>query len=314
MAKILINDGMEAEAVAQLRQKGFEVQTEHIPQAELMEKLNHFDAIVVRSATKVRKELMDASPNLKLIGRGGVGLDNIDVDYAQSKGIKVINTPNASSRSVAELCLGHILSLYRYLHDSNRLMPTNGNTQFGALKKRYAAGLELEGKKIGIIGFGRIGSEVARIALGLGMEVLFHDPYVGNATITVGIAAQNFNTILKCRSMDDVLSCDIVTLHVPGSKEAIVGKKEIGKMKDGAILINVSRGGLVDEEALLEALNSGKLAGAGLDVFLNEPEPSKDILLHPNISLTPHTGASTIEAQSKIGTELVSQICDFFAM
>jgi D-3-phosphoglycerate dehydrogenase len=313
MTKILINDGMEADAVDQLKKRGFEVQTDHIPQEELMEKLNQFDAIIVRSATKVRKELIDASPNLKLIGRGGVGLDNIDVDYAQNKGIKVINTPNASSRSVAELCLGHILSLYRFLHDSNRLMPTNGNTQFGALKKRYAAGMELEGKQIGIIGFGRIGREVARIALGLGMEVMYHDPYVANATITVGPPAQNFNTILNCKNMDDVLSCDVVTLHVPGSKEAIIGKKELDKMKDGAILINVSRGGLVDEDALLEALNSGKLAGAGLDVFSNEPEPSKEILLHPNISLTPHTGASTIEAQTKIGTELVSQICEFFA-
>jgi len=307
--KILINDGIEEAGKKMLEAAGFEVDTQKIPQAELMHKLQAYDAICVRSATTVRKDLIDACPNLKAIGRGGVGLDNIDVDYARSKGIAVINTPAASSRSVAELAMAHMLSLSRFLHQSNRNMPVSGETSFNELKKAYSAGSELEGKTLGIIGLGRIGQEMARAGLGMGMHVVAYDPFVTEATVSVGPQTLGFSTVIKTSELDTVLSkSDYISLHIPSVKEPILDAHAFAKMKQGVFVVNASRGGTLDEAALLEALDSGRVAGAGLDVFENEPKPRTEILNHPKISLTPHTGASTEEAQLKIGEELAQKL------
>ena len=312
MIRILVNDGLEEAAVEKLRNEGFDVDMNHIPQAELPEKLQAYDAIVIRSATKVRKDLMEKCPNLKLIGRAGVGMDNIDLDYAQFRGIKVYNTPAASSRSVAELAFAHVLNIARFLHDSNRVMPDKGNMAFENLKKAYGKGLELEGKSIGVIGFGRIGREMGRLALGFGMDLKFYDPAVSEAELVVGHPSLGFKVSLKSSELEEIYSCDVISLHVPNLKHAIIGETEFMKMKKGAIIVNASRGGLIDEDALLVALNNGTLKGAGLDVFLNEPQPRTDVLLHPKVSLSPHIGASTIEAQEKVGSELADHIIEFF--
>ncbi|KXK36754.1 MAG: phosphoglycerate dehydrogenase [Bacteroidetes bacterium OLB9] len=307
--KILINDGIEAIGRQLLEEAGFTVDTQKIEQAELINRLNEYDAICVRSATKVRKELIDASPNLKAIGRGGVGLDNIDVEYARSKGIAVINTPNASTRSVGELVIAHMLNLSRNLYKSNREMPLYGDTKFNDLKKAYAQGVELEGKTLGIIGFGHIGQETASCALGMGMNVLAVDPYNSKATINIGPAALEFKVDIHTIPLDDMLeSADYISLHTPSLDKPVLGNEEFSKMKDGVIIINCSRGGTLDEGALLDALNSGKVAAAGLDVFMNEPSPNKVLLTHPHVSLSPHIGGSTTEAQNKIGEELAIKL------
>lgn len=309
MRKILVNDGIENSGKEMLEKAGYTVDMNKIPQEELAGRLNEYDAICVRSATKVRQEQIDAAPNLKVIARGGVGLDNIDVEYAKSKGIAVVNTPAASSRSVAELAFAHIYALARFIHVSNRQMPVNGDTAFNDLKKQFAAGIELEGKTLGLIGMGRIGQEAAKIAIGTGMKVIAFDPYVDQVTINVGNAQFNWPVNLTKSALDEVLSSsDFITLHVPGVSKPILGESEFAKMKKGAFVINAARGGVIDEDALLSALNSGHLGGAGLDVFVGEPSPRKDLLTHPKVSLTPHTGASTAEAQEKVGGELASQI------
>lgn len=288
-------------------------------QDELAGVLNQYDGIIVRSATKVRKDLIDAAPNLKVIGRAGVGMDNIDVEYARSKGIQVFNTPGASSRSVAELAFAHVFSLARQLHKSNRAMPSQGLHEFKSLKKEFASGILLSGKKLGVIGFGRIGREVARIGIGLGMQVYAVDPMVEDAVINFDLYETGdvfLGIKVRTTKMEKLIAnSDIISVHVPmvGGK-AIIGKEEIEKMKDGVILINTARGGVIDEQALLEGLDSGKIAGAGLDVFVNEPTPDQRILEHPNISLTPHIGAETMEAQSYIGMELAEQIIDFYQL
>ncbi len=307
--RILINDGIEPIGKQLLEEAGFEVDLNKINQEDLPARLNAYDAICVRSATKVRKELIDACPNLKAIGRGGVGLDNIDVEYAISKGIAVINTPAASSRSVGELTMAHMLGLSRFLYQSNRQMPIDGDTKFNDLKKAYAKGAELEGKTLGVIGLGRIGQETARVGLGLGMNIMAVDPFVSEVTLSVGPVQLGFKISLKTVAMDDMLAdADYISLHIPSLDKAILGKDEFATMKEGVIIINCSRGGTIDEDALLEALDSGKVAAAGLDVFDNEPTPRKDILRHPRISLTPHIGASTEEAQNKIGEELAQKM------
>ena len=311
MAKILVNDGMHQAGIDMLKAAGHDVNTNNIPQADLMEKLQEYDAICVRSATKVRTDLIDNCPNLKIIGRGGVGLDNIDVDHAKSKGIKVLNTPAASSRSVAELAMGHLLSVARFINDANLNMPSKGATEFKSLKKSYSNGFELEGKKLGIVGFGRIGQETARVALGLGMEILAVDPYQDKVNISVGPKSLNLTTEITTVDMDTMLSnADAISLHIPNLGKPVLAAEEFAKMKDGAVLINASRGGTVDEDAMLAALNSGKLRAAGLDVFVGEPKPREDVLSHAHISSTPHIGASTVEAQIKIGQELAQQIID----
>ncbi|MBK9744605.1 MAG: D-2-hydroxyacid dehydrogenase [Saprospiraceae bacterium] len=307
--KILVNDGIEPIGKQLLEAAGFEVDMNKIDQSDLINKLPEYDAICVRSATKVRKELIDACPNLKAIGRGGVGLDNIDVEYAKSKGIAVINTPAASSRSVGELAMAHMLGLSRFLHLANRQMPETGNTQFNELKKAYSKGAELEGKTLGIIGLGRIGMETARCGLGMGMNIVAYDPFVSEVTLHVGPRALEFQTTIQTESLDKLLAtADYISLHIPSVGKAILGKEEFEKMKTGVFVINCSRGGTIDEDALIHALNSGKVAAAGLDVFDNEPTPRMDILSHPRISLTPHIGASTEEAQNKIGEELAQKM------
>lgn len=309
MAKILINDGIENSGKIMLEQAGFQLEMNKIPQEELINQLNNFDVICVRSATQVRKEHIDASPNLKIIARGGVGLDNIDVAYAKSKGIHVINTPAASSRSVAELAFAHLFSIVRFLYQSNREMPIKGNTSFNDLKKTYAKGIELEGKTLGLIGMGRIGQEAAKVAIGLGMKVIAYDPFVESVNIKIG--SEQFNTMATIERSDfDLLlaQSDFITVHVPGLDKPVLSKAEFQKIKKGTILINCARGGVVDELALLEALDSGIIAAAGIDVFENEPQPRIELISHPRLSLTPHIGASTLEAQEKVGSELASQI------
>lgn len=311
MAKILINDGMHQTGVQKLIDAGHSVETTKIPQDELAAKLPSYDAICVRSATKVRAELIDLCPNLKVIGRGGVGLDNIDVDHAKSKGISVQNTPAASSRSVAELAIGHLFTLARFVHRSNREMPTGGNTEFKNLKKSYSKGFEVEGLTLGIIGFGRIGQELAKIALGLGMKVVVSDMMDLNITLTQQVGAQTVSNEISTTPLDDVLAqADIISLHVPFTGAAVLDSAAFAKMKDGVIIINAARGGTTDELALLDALESGKVAAAGLDVFENEPTPRAELMNHPKVSCTPHIGASTIQAQEKIGVELADKLID----
>lgn len=309
--KILANDGIDAQGKALLEKAGFTVITEKVAQEALVDALNthKYVGLTVRSATKVRKDVIDACKDLKLIGRGGVGMDNIDVDYARNKGIAVVNTPAASSHSVAELVFAHLYSCVRFLYDSNRQMPANGATQFEALKKKYAKGIELKGKTIGIVGFGRIGQAVAKIALGSGMNVVAFDPYIQEALITLDIQGLSQKPSIRIATvpLENLLkSSDFITLHVPGGK--VITKKEIELMKNGVILVNAARGGVIDEKDLIEGLNSGKIAHAALDVFENEPTPDQAILTHPKLSLTPHIGAATEEAQERIGVELAELI------
>ncbi|GHC52039.1 D-2-hydroxyacid dehydrogenase [Ulvibacter litoralis] len=310
--KVLANDGISTSGVKALEKAGFEVITVKVAQEQLANYINEhqIDVLLVRSATTARKELIDACPSLKIIGRGGVGMDNIDVDYAREKGLQVINTPAASSASVAELVFAHLFTGVRYLHDSNRNMPLDGDSHFKDLKKNYAAGSELRGKTIGIIGFGRIGREVAKIALGCGMKVIASDSHVGEADITLDFYdGQQVTLKIKTEPVSELIKhSDFITLHVPAQKEYVIGKKEIEQMKDGAALINAARGGVIDEVALVEALDSGKLSFAGLDTFENEPIPAIKVLMNTKISLTPHIGAATNEAQDRIGTELANQI------
>ncbi len=308
--KILANDGIDPIGKKLLEEAGIEVDTNHIPQDQLAAKLNDYDGITVRSATKVRKELIDACPNLKIIGRGGVGMDNIDVEYAKSKGIAVENTPASSSQSVAELVFTHLFNGVRFVYDANRKMPSLGDSQFNQLKKDYAKGIELKGKKIGIIGFGRIGKETAKLALGLGMDVLTFDLYDIPATLKLELSGGvTVDVPVTKVSMDDLLAqSDFISLHIPFTEKPVLGKEEFEKVKSGVGIVNCSRGGTIDEDALIEALNSGKVGFAGLDVFDNEPTPRKDLLNHPKVSLTPHIGASTNEAQERIGVELANLI------
>lgn len=310
---ILANDGIDETGQAMLEKAGFKVVTEKVNQENLINEINskNYVALTVRSATKVRKDLIDACPNLKVIARGGVGMDNIDVDYAKSVGKIVINTPAASSNSVAELVFAHLFNAVRFLYDSNRQMPANGFDKFDDLKKKYAKGLELKGKTIGIVGFGRIGQSVARIALGCGMKVLAFDPFVTEATIKLEIdgISEGPSVTIQTIGLDKLIKqADFFTFHVPGGK--LITKHEIANMKNGVILVNTARGGVINEDDLLEGLNSGKILHACLDVFENEPRPSVGILNHPKISLTPHIGAATNEAQERIGVELADKLIE----
>ncbi len=313
MIKILANDGIEAEAKSMLETAGFHVETVKVAQADLIKELPKYEVITVRSATQVRKELIDACPNLKVIARGGVGVDNIDVDYAKSKGINVITTPAASSRSVAELALAHILSLSRFVHNANRDMATG---DFKKLKNNYATGIELKGKTIGIIGFGRIGQELAKLAMGIGMKVVYSDPILPEAQLEMDVYTTHevkLSVKLHASSFDDILThSDFISVHTPALKKPLIGAEELAKMKQGAIIINCARGGVIDEAALLDALNSGQIGGAGLDAFMNEPTPLPALLNHARISVSPHIGASTNEAQKNIGKELAEKITAHF--
>jgi D-3-phosphoglycerate dehydrogenase / 2-oxoglutarate reductase len=313
--RILANDGIHPAGKEMLENAGYEVVTDKIAQEDLPAQLPEFDVILVRSATKVRKELIDACPDLKIIGRGGVGLDNIDVEYAKDRDIQVFNTPAASSQSVAELVFAHAIGAARFLPQANRNMPVKGDSEFKTLKKAYGAGIELKGKTIGIVGFGRIGQAVGRIAVGMGMKVLAHDPYLDEATLRLDFygSSQSIQVLVKTGTMRTVLEkSDIVTLHVPSQGRPVIGEKELKCMRPEAILINASRGGIIDEKALIAALDNGVIRAAGLDVFANEPTPSQALLSHPKISLSPHIGAATGQAQANIGTELAGKIIHFF--
>lgn len=310
---ILANDGIANSGKTLLEQAGHKVVTETVAQENLIDAINNenYEVVLVRSATTVRKEVMDACPNLRMIGRGGVGMDNIDVEYGRSKGLHVFNTPAASSQSVAELVMAQFFSLVRMTYDANREMPQNGASEFKKLKKKYGKGVELRGKTLGIIGFGRIGQSVAQYAMGCGMTVIAHDPFVPNANITLSIQGKAVEVAIETTDMDTVLTqSDFISLHVPKQADgsAVIGSNELNKMKDGIYLVNAARGGVIDEPALIAALDAGKVAACALDVFENEPTPNEALLVHPKIASTPHIGAATLEAQDRIGEELANFI------
>lgn len=310
--KILANDGISSNGIQLLEKNGFEVITTRVAQEQVANYINkhNISVLLVRSATKVLKDIIDNCPSLKIIGRSGVGTDNIDVEYALSKGIRVINTPSSSSESVAELVFAHLFSGVRFLTDSNRNMPLEGDLRFNELKKNYANGVELRGKTLGLVGFGRIGQAVAKIAIGLGMRILPTDTFVKSSTVTLDFFdGKSVDFTIETVSLDEVLSqSDFISVHTPHQNEYLIGDSEFDKMKDGVGFVNTSRGGIVNEVALIEALESGKVAFAGLDVYQDEPTPAVQVLMHPKISLTPHIGACTIEAQDRIGEELAQQI------
>ena len=310
--KILANDGISKSGIDNLTENGFEIITTNVAQEQLINFINEnkIVGLLVRSATTARKDLIDSCPSLKLIGRGGVGMDNIDVEYAKSKGIHVINTPAASSASVAELVFAHLYGGVRFLFDSNRNMPLEGEANFKGLKKAYAKGIELRGKTLGIIGFGRIGQEVAKIALGIGMKVIATDKFLDKATVEISISTgQSIKAEIKIQPFEKLITnSDFISLHVPAQEEYVIDSNVISKMKKGAGIINAARGGIIDEVALVKALDDSHLSFAGLDTFENEPKPEVKLLMHEKISLTPHIGAATLEAQNRIGEELATQI------
>jgi len=315
--KVLANDGLAKSGIAALGLNGFEVDLTTVAQDQLVDYINENNIVVllVRSATTVREELIDNCPSLKIIGRGGVGMDNIDVEYAREKGLKVINTPAASSHSVGELVFAHLFGMARFLPESNRNMPLEGDSKFKGLKKAFAKGVELRGKTLGVLGFGRIGQATAKIALGMGMKVIAFDPFIESVNLEVEFFDNQalffeINTTTK----ETVLNqADFITLHVPAQKEYVISTKEFDLMNEGAFLVNAARGGVVDEVALVKALEEGKIAGAALDVFEMEPTPEIQLLMNPKLSLTPHIGAATGEAQDRIGTELAQQIVEILS-
>ncbi len=314
---VLANDGISKSGMDVLKNEGIEVITVQVAQEQLIKYINDHkvEVLLVRSATKVQKDIIDGCPTLKIIGRGGVGMDNIDVDYALKNGIEVINTPEAASESVAELVFAHLFGGVRFLHHSNRNMPLEGDTHFNQLKKAYGSGSELKGKTLGIIGFGKIGRQVARIALGCGMKVIASDHNVGEADIIISFYdGQEVTLKIKTAPLDKLIEkSDFISLHVPAQPGYLIGKEELSKMKDGVGIINTSRGGIINENALLEAIEEGKISFAALDVFENEPTPSIKVLMNEQISLSPHIGSSTNEAQERIGTELAEQIIRIMA-
>ncbi len=314
--KILINDGLDKSGIALLEKAGHTVDTNSIPQEELAAKLNEYDAIIVRSATQVRTELIKACPNLKVIGRGGVGLDNIDVEFAQSKNIAVLNTPAASSRSVAELAMAHLFGIVRSLPAVNKAMSLDGVSDFGSLKKSASKGIELQGKKLGLIGFGRIGRATASIALGCGMEILAYDPFLTEGEVTLDIHPvykHEFSIKVKTISKEELLAnADFISLHIPGGQGYVLDTPEFDLMKNGVGVVNCARGGTINEAALIAAITSGKVKYAATDVFEKEPPVNTDILRMNSVGLSPHIGASTEEAQERVGVELAQNIINYF--
>ena len=310
--KILANDGISESGKNKLEEYGFKVDLTKVSQEQLVDYINtnSITSLLVRSATQVRKDIIDNCPSLKIIGRGGVGMDNIDVEYAKSKGLQVINTPAASSKSVAELVFSHLFSCVRFLHESNRSMPLDGDSKFKDLKKSYAKGTELSGKTLGIIGFGRIGQEVAKIGIGIGMNVIFFDKFNKEVSLTIDFFDGQSNTFkLSSSSYENLLkSSDFITVHIPASDKYIIDSNEFSLMKNGVGVLNLSRGGILNEDELIKNIETGKVGFAGIDTFENEPKPSIKILMNSSISLTPHIGAATNEAQDRIGVELADKI------
>lgn len=315
--KILANDGISESAIDALEKGGFEVLNIKVAQNQLENYINsnNIDAIIVRSATQIQQELIDACPSLKLIARAGVGMDNIDVEYAIDNGLHVVNTPAASSSSVAELVFAHLFGMVRFLHSSNREMPLEGDMRFKELKKAYSEGIELRGKTLGIIGFGRIGQEVAKIAIGLGMNILATDPFVESAPITLEFfnGQKTTFTIFTVEKDELLAESDFITLHIPSQEDYTIAAPEFEKMKDGVGIINTARGGILNEVDLVNAISSGKVQYAGLDVYETEPTPAVQLLMNTKISLSPHIGASTLEAQDRIGLELAKQIVELLS-
>jgi D-3-phosphoglycerate dehydrogenase len=311
--RVHANDGISSRAKDSLKEEGFNVTTDHVPQDKLIDHINteNVEVLLVRSATKVRRDLIDACPSLKLIGRGGVGLDNIDVAYAKDKGLPVINTPASSSISVAELVMAHLFGMMRNLHKANRRMPAEGRTKFKDLKKEYEKGFELRGKTLGVVGFGRIGQWTARYALGCGMRVIYVDNNATVEALELEIGGTTVRVPVKMVSMTELLQqADAITLHVPSQKDgrAVLGTTELAAVKPGVVIVNTARGGSIDEDALLNALKDGRVRAAALDVFVGEPEPREDLMNEANLSLSPHIGAATAEAQGRVGDELADQI------
>jgi D-3-phosphoglycerate dehydrogenase len=314
--KILANDGVSQAGIDELTKAGYSVSTDKVEQADLIDHINSQDigALLVRSATTVRQDMIDACPGLKLIGRGGVGMDNIDVQYARDNGRIVINTPGASSQSVAELVMGHLFAISRSLNDSYKNMATG---DFKTLKKQYAKGVELRGKKLAIVGFGRIGQSLASYAIGCGMDVVAVDMYTESRDLSIqlGNGLSTNTSITPTASLMDVIGdVDYISLHVPKQADgsAVIGRNEFNAMKNGVRIVNAARGGVIEEDALIEAVDSGKVAAIALDVFENEPNPRTDLLSHSKIACTPHIGAATLEAQDRIGTELAASIISNF--
>ncbi len=313
--KVLANDGISKSGKNLLIDNGIEFLEQRVAQEQLENFINEnkVDVLLVRSATKVRQDLIDACPSLKIIGRGGVGMDNIDVEYAKSKGIEIINTPNASSRSVAEMVFAHFFALARFLHESNRMMPLEGESQFNNLKKSYTNAVELQGKNLGVIGFGGIGKEVVKMGISLGMKVKVLTRKPKTETLTLDFFdGQKVNfEITSINNMDEFLKdLDFLTLNTPKTTEYIIDSPQFEKMKDGIFIVNTARGGVINEVSLLDFIESGKVAGAALDVFENEPQPELPLLMNPSLSLSPHLGGNTLDAQEKIGTELALQILE----
>ena len=312
---VLANDGISKAGEQLLQEAGIEILETKVSQEHLINFINEnkVDVLLVRSATKVRKDLIDACPSLKIIGRGGVGMDNIDVEHAIEKGIYVINTPKASSRSVAEMVFAHFFSLARFLHESNRIMPLEGDTHFKALKKSFSSAIELEGKTLGVIGFGGIGQEVVKIGISLGMKVkvLTRTPKTETITLDFFDGQQVQFNVSSENDMDLFLKdLDFLSINTPKTDQYILDTPQFDKMKDGILIVNTARGGVINEVTLLDAIEAGKIAGAALDVFENEPTPELAILMNPNLSLSPHLGGNTQDAQNKIGRELAEQIIE----
>jgi D-3-phosphoglycerate dehydrogenase len=310
--KILINDGLHPLGKEIFEKAGFICDENKIPQDELAKRLNEYDAILVRSATKITAEIIDAAPNLKVIGRGGVGLDNIDVNYAKSKNIAVINTPAASTRSVAELTIAHLFSIVRSLPNLNREMAKDGVSNFSTLKKGASKGCELMEKTLGLIGFGRIGQETASIALGCGMKVIAFDEYVPKANVSLKLHpeySQDLSIEIKTTTKEEVLkNADFISLHIPGGQGYVLDKAEFDLMKNGVGIVNCSRGGTISENALIDSIESGKVKFVATDVFETEPPQDDAILRLPQVGLSPHIGASTEEAQVRVSTELADLV------
>lgn len=311
--KVLANDGISKAGELALKEAGIEVLDHRVAQDHVINFINdnNVDVLLVRSATKVKQDIIDACPGLKIIGRGGIGMDNIDVDYAKSKGIQVINTPTASSRSVAELVFAHFFSLARFLHESNRLMPLEGETHFNAMKKSFSNAYELSGKTLGVIGFGSIGQEVVKIGIALGMKVkvLTRKPMKKVLSLSF-FDGQTVNFEIESTNNTDAFykDTDFVSINTPKTNEYIIDTEQFEKMTDGVYIVNTSRGGVINEVSLLDFIESGKVAGAALDVFENEPNPELILLMNPSLSLSPHVGGNTVDAQEKIGVELAEQI------